>query len=266
MPVKWLDVSELSFNALLLLEAVQLSWFPGWVPERELRIALRANPSVEWFMRHKFPDLCPWLDRVMAAGEPGTLAPAEVRHAEQQVLQQIDDLLVYALDPARYDAQPFLNWDSRELTSLVDFAGKTVVDVGAGTGRLSLVAAESAAAVFAVEPVANLRAYLKRKARARGLRNVYPVDGLITDLPFPDRFADVLMGGHVFGDQPSAEYAEMTRVTRAGGMLVLCPGNTDRDDERHQFLMARGFRWSRFTEPGDGMKRKYWKMREAEGS
>jgi hypothetical protein len=43
---------------------VQLSWFQGWVPEKELAIALQANPVVEWYMRHKCPDLNAWLDRV----------------------------------------------------------------------------------------------------------------------------------------------------------------------------------------------------------
>jgi hypothetical protein len=43
-PLEWMDVSQLSFNTLLLVEHVQLSWLPGWLPERELGIALRANP------------------------------------------------------------------------------------------------------------------------------------------------------------------------------------------------------------------------------
>ncbi len=55
MPVNWIDVTKLSFNTLLLLERVQLSCFPGWVPEEELAIALQANPTVEWYLRHKFP-------------------------------------------------------------------------------------------------------------------------------------------------------------------------------------------------------------------
>ena len=33
MSADWMDVSSLPFNTLLLLERVQLSWFPGWVPE-----------------------------------------------------------------------------------------------------------------------------------------------------------------------------------------------------------------------------------------
>jgi SAM-dependent methyltransferase len=258
MALDWLDVSSLSFNTLLLLEKVQLSWLPGWLPEPELAVALRANPAVEWYMRHKCPQLNPWLDGVMA--QAGERQPQDtVRQAEETILRTINDLVTYAVDPAVYDALPFMNWDTQELTSLVDLTDKTVIDVGAGTGRLALVAAHTAAVVFAVEPVAKLRQYLKDKARAQGLENVYAVDGLITDLPFPAAFADVTMAGHVFGDFPTQEYRELARVTKPGGMLILCPGGVDRDTDAHAFLASQGFQWSRFEEPDAGWMRKYWK-------
>ncbi len=260
MPVNWIDVSSLSFNTLLLLESVQLSWFPGWLPERELGIALRANPVVAWTMRHKCPALNAWLDDVIAGQEASQPSePEAVRQAEEAVMRSINDLLTYVVDPALYDAQPFLAWDDQELLSLVDFTGKSAIDVGSGTGRLALIAADSAAFVYAVEPVANLRRYLKEKTRREGLRNVYTVDGLITDLPFPPGFADVTMGGHVFGDQPQEELQEMTRVTKPGGMVILCPGSSEREGDAHRFLASRGFAWSEFEEPGAGTVRKYWK-------
>lgn len=258
MPLNWMDVSSLSFNSLLLLERVQISWFPGWVPEAEMAVALRENPAVAWYLRHKCPEINPWLDKVMALANYPRNA-SDTRQAEVSVLRAIEDLLVYAVDPAIYDAQPFLGWDSTELTSLVDFSGKYVIDVGAGTGRLAFLATSSAKAVFAVEPVANLRDYMKEKAHQHGINNLYPIDGLITDIPLPDQFADVTMGGHVFGDAPQEEYAEVLRVTREGGMIIFCPGNNDKHDDRHAFLVDQGFEWERFEEPGSGMKRKYWK-------
>jgi len=255
-----MDVSRVSFNAVLLLEQVQLSWMPGWLPEQELGLALKANPAVEWFMRHKCPQLNEWLDRVMSAVHVNDLDdPVKIRQAEVSVLGSMTDLVVYAVDPGVYDAQPFLGWETNELLSLTDFADKTVIDVGAGTGRLALAVADQARTVFAVEPVANLRAYLKKKAQAQGLRNVYAVDGLITEIPFPEQTADVTMGGHVFGDDRDAEYQELVRVTKVVGMIILCPGNSDQDNEAHDLLVARGFEWSRFEEPRDGWKRKYWK-------
>ena len=258
MPVDWMDVSELSFNSLLLLERVQISWFPGWVPKESLAIALSANPTVEWFLRHKCPEIEDWLDSIMSMRQPQA-SRENVRAAELAVMRHLNDLLVYVVKPAIYDAQPFLDWDSEELTSLVDFAGKTVLDIGAGTGRLALVAAETAAVVFAVEPVANLRTYLRSKCKRLGIVNVYPVDGIVTQIPFPDAFADVVMGGHVFGDEPEREYRELARVTKPGGMIILCPGDMDENNYRHRVLVAHGFRWARFEEPFAGVYRKYWK-------
>lgn len=258
MPTEWIDISGLSFNNLLLLERVQLSWFPGWLPEAELAVALRANPAVEWFFRHKCPELTPWLDGVMAA-QPAVEADAEtVRQAEVKVMRAMFDLLTYAVAPEIYDAQPFLKWDSGELSEMTDYRGKVALDIGAGTGRLAFVLAPLAETVYAVEPVENLRRYIREKATRLGFSNVYAVDGLIESIPFADEFADVVVGGHVFGDYLEEEYRGMMRVLKPGGMAILCPGNNDVDNEIHAFLVAHGFAWSRFEEPGDGIKRKYW--------
>jgi SAM-dependent methyltransferase len=262
MPVNWIDVSNLSFNVLLLLEREQLAWLPGWLPESELALALRVNPAVEWYLRHKNPALDTWVDQVLPQANPDATRQ-QIREAEETILRSINDLVVYAVNPQIYADQPFLRWDSTELSGLTDFRDRTVADVGSGTGRLTFIAAEEAAhAVFAVEPVGNLRIFVKEEARKRGLTNVYTMDGLITDLPFPDDFIDIVMGGHVFGDHPEAEHAEMVRVAKPGGMVILCPGNNDQDEGWHPFLIEKGFEWSRFEEPGDGIKRKYWKIVE----
>jgi len=262
MTLDWIDVTDLSFNTLLLLEREQLAWLPGWLPEPELATALKANPVVAWFLKNKNPTLETWVDTVLekADTEP---TPDKIRAAEEAILRSMNDLVCYAVDPEIYDRMPSLNWDSTELSSLTDFNGKTVIDIGAGTGRLTFIAAQAGAqAIFAVEPVGNLRVYIRQKANELGFSKVYTMDGLITDLPFPDQFIDITMGGHVFGDAPETEYAEMARVTRPGGMILLCPGNNDADDDRHQFLIDHDFEWSRFEEPGDGIKRKYWKTKD----
>lgn len=263
MPVNWINVNNLSFNTLLLLERVQLSWFPGWLPEDELAIALQANPAVEWYLRHKCPEISSWLEHVQSDHHTKSQPSNEtIRKAEIKILNTINDLVVYVVDPTIYDAQPFLGWDSNELLGLTDFRGKIVIDIGSGTGRLAFCVAELAAVVFAAEPVGNLRRYIKQKAKAQNISNIFPVDGLITDLPFPDGFADICMGGHVFGDHPEAEYAEMKRVTKAGGMIILCPGSSLNETKAHEFLVSQGFSWANFEEPQDGTKRKYWKVVE----
>lgn len=256
-----MPVADLSFNSLLLLEKVALSWLPGWVLEKDLGLALKANPVVAWYFRHKCPEISSWVDRIVQDVCDADINDSNrVRQAEIRVLEKLEDLLVYVLHPAIYDAQPFTKWDSQELLAMADFNNKVVIDVGAGPGKLTLSVAELAASVFAVEPVENLRSYLKTKAAKQNIKNVFAVDGLITDIPFPDHFADIVMLGHVFGDQPETEYEELKRVTKPGGMILLCPGSNDSDENQsHQFLTAHGFEWARFEEPQEGLKRKYWK-------
>jgi len=259
MHLNWIDAAKLPFNSLLLLEQAQLAKFPAWLPEADLGTALKANPVVAWYLGNKCPEISDWVNRVLTQANPSA-SMQQVRQAETVVMNNINDLLVYVVDPAVYDKLPFLKWDSGELTKLVNFTNKIIIDIGAGTGRLALVAAKKdAKAVFAIEPVGNLRRYMKSKAQNQDLKNFFTMDGLITEIPFPNNFADVCMGGHVFGDAPEVEEIEMTRVTKPGGMVILCPGNNDKDEGWHQFLIERGYQWSRFEEPGDGTKRKYWK-------
>jgi SAM-dependent methyltransferase len=260
MSLDWIDVEDLSFNTMLLLERVQLSWLPGWLPELELAIALHANPGVEWFMRNKCPQVNPWLEQVMALPEATQDADAKtIRDAEKTILRVINDLVVYLVNPTIYDEMLFLKFDDKELTDLFDFRGKRVIDVGSGTGKLAFIAAEMGAAwVYALEPVGSLRVYLQEKALRLGYHHFSPVDGLITAIPFENGFADVVLGGHVFGDDLQAEYEELVRVTRPGGMVILCPGSSLSEVATHQYLVDKGISWSEFIEPPDGVVRKYW--------
>ncbi len=172
----------------------------------------------------------------------------------------MQDWLIYVLDPAIYDRLPFLGWEDDSLLSMADFKDKIVLDIGSGTGRLAFCVAPLARVVYAVEPVANLRRYIYKKRDALGLKNVYPIDGTITQIPLEDDFADILMAGHVFGDDLEEAYREMRRVVHDGGMILLHPGtNLTSEDPAHQFLINKGFEFSTFEEPGDGTKRKYWK-------
>ena len=257
MGLNWMDVSEISFNTFLLMERIQLQWLITWLPKRECGIALRAHPAVAWYFKNKCPETASWVDAVIADA-PANLSREEIREAEETVLASCNDMVVYAVDPSVYDAQPFLAWDSEELLSIAEFDDKVVLDIGSGTGRLALTVAGAARTVYAVDPVANLRRFVVEKARRSGYGNVYAVDGLLTEIPFPDGFADITMAGHVFGDDPEAEIAEAERVTKPGGMVIACPGNGDVDNPMHAAFLAHGYEWGSFEQPRDGVKRKYW--------
>jgi SAM-dependent methyltransferase len=257
MPVSdWIDVGELDFETLLLLEDPHLRWLPRDWPANELGIALRHHRSVRDFLRVRSRGEARWLEAlVVQAPDVDTEA---LRRCEVAVMARIADWLVYVLRPEAYDAQPFLRWADDELLGLVDPRGRTIVDVGSGTGRLLEPLIADAAAAFAVEPIANLRRYLRTKFAAHADR-LFVLDGLITEVPLPNGTADVTLAGHVFGDEPEREIAELERVTRPGGTVVLCPGANDGDGAEHRALVAAGYAWSVFVEPGDGPKRKYWR-------
>lgn len=262
MSVNWLDVTPLSFNTLLLLERVQIGWLPGWPPAKEMAIALHANPAVRWYLVHKNPAVKGWVDRICAEHAPAKDAET-IRAAEETIMRSMNDLMVYAVDPDVYANQKFLTYSDSELLEITDFKDKTVLDIGAGTGRLTFIAAKAGAkAVFAVEPVENLRVYIRAKAEEMGLSNVYAVDGILTHIPFYEDFAEVVMGGHVFGDFMEEEYAECMRVTKPGGLVIYHPGSTLRQTEAHDFLTGKGFTHKEFLEPPELIVRKYWKRKD----
>jgi SAM-dependent methyltransferase len=92
--------------------------------------------------------------------------------------------------------------------------GRTVVDLAAGTGKLSRPLAALGCEVIAVEPVAQMRAAIGPGIRA--------LDGTAEHMPLPDDGADVVTVGQAFHwfDGPRA-LAEIERVLRPGGALAL---------------------------------------------
>jgi SAM-dependent methyltransferase len=92
--------------------------------------------------------------------------------------------------------------------------GRTVVDLAAGSGKLTRPLAELGCEVIAVEPVAEMRAAIGPSAQA--------LDGTAEAIPLPDDSADAVTVGQAFHwfDGPKA-LAEIERVLRPGGALAL---------------------------------------------
>lgn len=252
---------SLEVEDLYLLEPFQIGYFPGWVPERELARVLWAYPFIKRFLLKKCPSIRDFVQRVMARYGPAA-NQEELAASSEKLLWTIADLLVYNKCPESYDVLEFHNWDFGEVTTITPLDQKVIIDGGAGTGRVALEAARIAREVFAVEPVARLRQFIRDKAAKAGLNNLFVIDGFLHAIPLPDEFADVLITSHALGWRLEDELREFERVVKKHGFIIHCPGTAEaaREEDQHHRLISPDWRYefSRYKE-SDGWKRKYWK-------
>jgi SAM-dependent methyltransferase len=100
--------------------------------------------------------------------------------------------------------------------------GRTVVDLGAGTGKLTRLLLPTGARVVAVEPIPEMRAHID---------DAEVLDGTAEAIPLPDASADVVTVAQAFHwfDHERA-LPEIHRVLRSNGSLVIVWNMRDLDD------------------------------------
>jgi len=122
-----------------------------------------------------------------------------------------------------------IEWLERELRL---GPGQTVIDVAAGTGKLTRELIASGATVIAVEPVGGMRAVLEGVVpEARAL------EGTAEALPLGDESADAIVVAQAFHwfDTPAA-LAEFHRVLRPEGRFALIWNRRQQDQPVHHAI------------------------------
>ena len=122
-----------------------------------------------------------------------------------------------------------IEWLERQLRLA---PGRTVVDVAAGTGKLTRELIASGATVVAVEPVGGMRAVLERVVpQARAL------EGTAERLPLEDQSVDAIVVAQAFHwFDTSAALAEFHRVLRAGGRFAVIWNRRRQDQPLHDAI------------------------------
>jgi SAM-dependent methyltransferase len=99
-----------------------------------------------------------------------------------------------------------------------DLAGRRVLDVGCGTGRLAFALAERGARVWGVDPSEEML----RQARAVGGRSVGLRHGRAEALPFKDGwFERAVLRTVIHLVERARAFPELARVLRPGGLAVI---------------------------------------------
>ena len=249
MSLNWINPNDYVFNALLLMEHFQIRLMfgtCGWMKNKSewisnMGIALNANPAVKWYLARRCPECASVIGEIAANG-PAVAEAERIRAAEVFILGSVEDFTVHTTPEVMAVKCDYIRgWRKERLYELVDLSGKTVLDVGAGSGRLTFAAAEKAAWVYASEPVGTMREFMRDKIILEGIPNIRVLDGFITRLPFPDHTFDAVISGHVIGDDIDSETAEMERVCKPGGWLVDCVGDAEHAYFRRTEMTARGW-------------------------
>jgi len=130
--------------------------------------------------------------------------------------------LLYRLEPEIYERMATAERLHPGIVDWLPRSADRIVEVGAGSGRLTMELINRGREVVAIEPAAGLRQILERKLAQAGHGSRARVEpGFFDDLPVPSGFADLVVACSVLTPAPGhggdVGLAEMERVCRPGG-------------------------------------------------
>jgi ubiquinone/menaquinone biosynthesis C-methylase UbiE len=153
--------------------------------------------------------------------------PPDIRY--DRGLRQFYDKEAAQYDAIRYTSAEGRFFSNLEMTVLKSWlpspTGMKILDVPAGTGRLSVGMAALGATVVGADISRNMLAEAKTKAANNRIPHAHFIQGSGTQLPFPDGTFDAVASFkffHLVPNERKAEFiSEMTRVLKPGGRLII---------------------------------------------
>ena len=193
--------------------------------------------------------------------------------------------LLYRLEPDLYERLVAAEPLHPDILAWLPAHVPRIIEIGAGTGRLTLDLVARCDTLTAIEPAAPLRERLRRNlppplagpvgprerrfsakrafetfGEGRGGGQVHIIDGFFDALPLPDRSAELVITCSALTPEPAhggdRGLAEMERVCVAGGMVVIV-WPTDPDwlvARRYRYLSFPGAMTMEFTSPTEAVE------------
>jgi SAM-dependent methyltransferase len=206
--------------------------------------AVRDNPLTE---RYSAADL-----RVFSAEEADHFLHGVI--ADPQHNASLAWELLYRIEPELYERLVAAEHLHPGIIEWLPPHVPRIIEVGAGTGRLTVELVARCDQLTAVEPAAPLRDRLRLKLAALPSPSgggqgggVQIISGFFEALAFPDQSAELVIACSALTPEPAhggdRGLAEMERVCAAGGMVVIVWPN------HSEWLASRGYRYLSFPGP-----------------
>ncbi len=247
---------------LLLLEAFQVGYLPDRVPKKEFAALLRKYPFVQRFLIIKDPSIEEYISTVLIENKPIDDIKLVNQYCDD-LLWEIAELIVYNKHPEVYDKKVKFRWNKEEIVEKESINGKTIADVGAGSGMLSFLLARYAKLVYAIEPLSSFRGFIRNKALKEKVNNIYTIDGFLDLIPLPDNSIDVLFTSNAIGWNLNEELKEIDRVVKPNGQaihLMRSIGNESENPFHDTLISAKwNYRFYKYTDK-EGLRIKYVKV------
>jgi hypothetical protein len=162
---------------------------------------------------------------------------AAAAHGDAQAAQRLRQALfwpmVYELEPELWDAVSQVEPIHPAVLAKLDVDRRRVLEVAAGSGRLTVYLCPRAAELVCVEPSAGLRRILAGRCQRADIRA-----GFFQKLPIDDGWAALTISSASMPPDPGV-VLELERATTAGGMVALI------SPEDPAWFQARG--WERLS-------------------
>lgn len=250
--------TRLEIEDLLLLECFQIRYLPERVPQKEFATLLRTHPVIYRYLYKKEPSIKPFLENVLQENKPETDLKIIEQHCDE-LIWEIGELLIYNKFPETYDSKVTFTWNIEEIIDPGLLTNRTIADIGAGSGMLSLLLANYADTIYAIEPLYSFRGYLRKRLTKQKITNCYVLEGFLDGIPLPDDSLDYLFTSNALGWNFEQEQKEIERVLKPGGQAIHLMRAFDQNaaSPHHDKLLQYNYQFQLLKD--EGYKARYFK-------